>query len=1048
MVEVLEKAELEKYTHAIEKGDFSFLENLSQEKMAALYAKLNESGLNKLAEHLSPKQILDAEALVPAEGKDNFDKLCEMKLEHLSERGQEVLAAQGKNNIELATLVEQAPEIEKLSARATNKPETVADVKKMMGEALAQYDAENGLKNVDAKHLDANMQSIESYWDYDPFAPKAEGEKQDPEWKELHNMLEALDVRGKPTTFGREKLDETQQAEAKETLLEAAKLKAMQKLANKEKGVSAEDWDGSLKESLQEVLFEAYSADQMSKDNTNDEKIAQGFSKLVEAGRKGKKVKLNQDAIAGVAAAVYMASNTYGERLGQLSSPTAEGVKKFAAKAKDLDAKWAKKYGENYKLAKNGLKQLGMSALGFAKGYALGEAAKLCGPVGMAALAAYRMGTSIKNMSSTYKQMKAQNKDLTFGKFLTSKEGLFGASAVALSAVSAVIPGMSGAENLGQVAQIMRYGQSLAGMGLALGPKIGAVLKSPKGQRKAAVVALGVAATGFLTSCLMRGGAEETTDLKTMAENSIADHAGLDLNNNGMPDYLEVQPEKEFRVVPENTNAPQSNFDENDMSSVYGHNPNQAAFERGEFDAHNQAAEQQTETVAEQAAAPQSVTEENSAHQTQMAENDTPNVGETHVIDMAGVKMDYAINGDGIINVTGNLSLDNANDAALTDKMFASLTPDEHGLYQVPGEHGMVTGGNEASLKATLAQFAVQDLKVQEAVYTDLTERQNMGLELSEGEQKFMQGHEADLKKWGMSHEDFGYMGDYAPHEDTPENITVIEGDVSKLGITPENQVASEQVQPQSQRNVEEELLKEQMRAESHEQAQEDTKEQTQEPITTEFEPQQIGGVTLTHYAEVDGKIEAKAIITEPNQELVQAMIEEAKLKDAENGISGNQAQYHRDLAVNDAKMLQGRAAVCVYIQEQHPDGNYSEAEAAYIQKTEAQLAKYGFGLDSPSNSAEQQAQSQDVAQTTPHPMQSKIEALRQEMMYNKACNEANEMGLTGLERNQYIVQEVKEFRGAGDDKTYVAQELGGNEAKKNAYQDDIYAPRRTNTRS
>ena len=102
MVEVLEKAELEKYTHAIEKGDFSFLENLSQEKMAALYAKLNESGLNKLAEHLSPKQILDAEALVPAEGKDNFDKLCEMKLQHLAKRGQEVVAMQGNDNQEEA----------------------------------------------------------------------------------------------------------------------------------------------------------------------------------------------------------------------------------------------------------------------------------------------------------------------------------------------------------------------------------------------------------------------------------------------------------------------------------------------------------------------------------------------------------------------------------------------------------------------------------------------------------------------------------------------------------------------------------------------------------------------------------------------------------------------------------------------------------------------------------------------------------------------------------------------------------------------------------
>lgn len=968
MAEVLEKEELEKYTQAIEKGDFSFLENLSQEKMAALYAELNESGLNKLAEHLSPKQILDAEALVPAEGKDNFDKLCEMKLEHLSERGQEVLAAQGKNNIELATLVEQAPEIEKLSARATNKPETVAEVQKMMGEALAQYDAENGLTNVDAARLDANMQSIESHWDYDPFAPKAEGEKQDPEWEELHNMLDALDVRGQAKAFGREKLDETKQAEAKETLLEAAKLKAMQKLANKKDGVSAEDWDGSLKESLQEVLFEAYSADQMSKGNTNDKKIAQGFSKLVEAGSKGKKVQINRDSIAGVAAAVYMASNTYGERLGQLSSPTAEGVKKFAAKAKDLDAKWAKKYGENYKLAKNGLKQLGMSALGFAKGYALGEVAKLCGPVGMTALAAYRMGTSIKNMTNTYKQMKAQNKDLTLGKFLKSKEGLFGASAVALSAVSAVIPGMSGAETLGKAAQIMRYGQSLAGMGLALGPKIGAVLKSPKGQRKAAVVALGVAATGFLTSCLMRGGAEETTDLKTMAENSIADNAGLDLNNNGMPDYLEVQPVKEFSAVPEGAYGPEPNFDENDMSSVYGHNPNQAAFERGEFDAHNQAAEQQTEQTQAEQAAEQQVTDgkenaahsetvskenaaqpeskETAAHQSSPVENVSPNVAEPHSIDMVGVKMDYAIGNDGMINVTGELSLDKSHDAALTDKLFDGLTPNEKGEYSVPGEYGMVTGGSEMGIKSALAQYTLQDLKVQEAVYTDLTERQNMGIELSEGEQKFMQGHEADLKKWGMTHEDFGYMGDYAPHENTPENITVIEGDASKLGITPENQAASEQVQPQGQRNVEEDLLKEQITAEDVEKAAFEVKEE---------------------------RDAARAAV---------------KAENLEKGIAGNQAAFRGDAAA-------------------------AEASQDYINK-------------------------QNEEATTPHPMHSKIEALRQEMMYNKACNEANEMGLTGLERNDYIRQEVREFMSKNDDKTYVAQELGGNEAKKNAYQDDI----------
>ena len=217
--------------------------------------------------------------------------------------------------------------------------------------------------------------------------------------------------------------------------------------------------------------------------------------------------------------------------------------------------------------------------------------------------------------------------------------------------------------------------------------------------------------------------------------------------------------------------------------------------------------------------------------------------------------------------------------------------------------------------------------------------------------------------------------------------------------------------------------------------------------MASEFEPQQIGGVRLTHYAEVDGKIVAHAVITEQNQDLVQAMLDETARQDAENGISGSQAQYHRDLAINDARTLQAQAAVCVYIQQQHPDGNYSEAEAAYIQKTEAQLAKYGFGLDNPANAAEQQVRNQETAQVSNSSMQSKIEALRQEMMYNKACNEANAAELTGAERNQFIYNQV---HGANnmDDKTYVAQELGGNEAKKNAYQDDIYAPRRTNTRS
>lgn len=111
-------------------------------------------------------------------------------------------------------------------------------------------------------------------------------------------MMKAMDIQGKATAFGREKLSGLQQKDAKETMLEAAKMKAMKKLANKEGGVSGEDWKSALKESLSEVLLETYTADQISKGNTNQDKIAKGFGKLAEVGRKGKSVKVNADSVA------------------------------------------------------------------------------------------------------------------------------------------------------------------------------------------------------------------------------------------------------------------------------------------------------------------------------------------------------------------------------------------------------------------------------------------------------------------------------------------------------------------------------------------------------------------------------------------------------------------------------------------------------------------------------------------------------------------------------------------------------------------------------
>lgn len=294
----------------------------------------------------------------------------------------------------------------------------------------------------------------------------------------------------------------------------------------------------------------------------------------------------------------------------------------------------------------------------------------------------------------------------------------------------------------------------------------------------------------------------------------------------------------------------------------------------------------------------------------------------------------------------------------------------------------MVHSGSPEKLGDDLEQYSLPNLKMHEAVYTDLVERQNMGIELSEGEQKFMSGHEADLKKWGLSHDDFGYMGDYAPHEDTPEQINLVEEEAVRS--------AAENTEGKSD---------------------------MQETAETLAETQQIGGVQIMSET-VDGVQKINAVITEPNMELRQAMIEEAKMQDAEKGITGNQSSFHRDQAISNANDLQTRAAVCVYLQQQNPDGNFSEEEAALIKSTEAELAKYGFALDN--ESANQSQQNEPAQQTTE--TGSKADELRAKIHQNQVGREANNQQLSGAERQ-----------------AYVNEQLGGNEAKANAYQDDIY---------
>lgn len=173
--------DLNKYSKAIERGDISFLENLSHENMAELYSRLGEADLNKLAEYLTPSQILAAETSVPEAGRANFAKVCDAKLNHFAKQGQAVLDSNGEENLGLATIVEQAAEIERLASRSGTDAQTAETARKVVDAALQQYDQENGLAGGDGTRLAANMKAVESYWDFDPFAESRVAETEIPE---------------------------------------------------------------------------------------------------------------------------------------------------------------------------------------------------------------------------------------------------------------------------------------------------------------------------------------------------------------------------------------------------------------------------------------------------------------------------------------------------------------------------------------------------------------------------------------------------------------------------------------------------------------------------------------------------------------------------------------------------------------------------------------------------------------------------------------------------------------------------------------------------
>lgn len=420
----------------------------------------------------------------------------------------------------------------------------------------------------------------------------------DKDFEELRDTMNAMDFRGDMGTLGRKALNAKKQEEIRQSILEAAKLEATRRLAGKKDGISEEDWKLALKDSLHNVLFEVYTADQAAKGNTNAEKVAEDFSKLAELGKSGKKVRINRDSVAATMAATEKAMGSFQARLQQKTGKAAF-CEKLNNRIRKFDQNCSKRFGKNYEKAKGVLKFVGKAAWGAAKNYGMYAVAASIAPVGIPALMAYNMIKKGADMRKDYLKKKEKNPDMKLKDYWKSREAILGMAGVALSAGAAVIPGMqlAGAENLSEVCQMpwvkaLNAARPMIGMGLATVPKAFDALTAKKGERKKAwkdfAAAAGGIVTGYLLNVGIQGAAANFSE--THNEPSAADHA-----------QNQTVDEKTNTTVHQEANeGPKYVYDKENGASVIHDDPNQAAFERGEYDQANQAAKEAQETTAQQ----------------------------------------------------------------------------------------------------------------------------------------------------------------------------------------------------------------------------------------------------------------------------------------------------------------------------------------------------------------------------------------------------------------------------------------------------------------
>ncbi len=448
----------------------SIIKNLSPVQVSQFNIKVTELG-KKLAETLPPNFLVLM--------ADNTDRA--LKSNKLSDEEKSSLAEQ--RNIIIKAMASQIPQvgteltIDNLNAAGVydgfnsmlnyleknqdNMPEGVTldqekinEVRNILEEAIAEYDKEHGLENIDKK----SAGSINKAYDYlqkevnDIIKNNSFEELLDDDTKEIFNSLEF------PNTND-DNGNEISSEENKKLFIEAILHSASQKTAVEHNDKNKKEIIEAFKEQLSETTIletadiilaqEAINAAKGDHSSFNDEKDIESKKTKIKQyiETKAKKVSISKEALAGYFAAKVNKQSLFVNRLAtKLNNRNVAVLRKMWKPFQKIDQSCINRFGKFYTLpkailsnqAKNLPWTLGLAA---ARVAAFSVAAT---PYGWAAVAAYGVvsaGATWWRMRKNYKERKKHDPSLTVGKFF--KQNWSGILLSAVGTAASVVPGLA-----------------------------------------------------------------------------------------------------------------------------------------------------------------------------------------------------------------------------------------------------------------------------------------------------------------------------------------------------------------------------------------------------------------------------------------------------------------------------------------------------------------------------------------------------------------------------------------------------------------------------